>query len=98
MRSAGSAGVFASQGVVYPVVGQWPASLPQGCHIVRQVVPTPSTLRPGSYRWYMVRDYAPTVIATVQIHVMSEPFEVVARDTAPLTASGTSSGRTRDQQ
>lgn len=77
-------GVFASRGVIYPVVGVWPATLPDGCHVVRQRIPTPATLPPGSYRFYMVRDYAPTIIASVQRHVESEPFEILASGTGNI--------------
>ncbi len=70
-------GVFASGGVIYPILGAWPATLPDGCHVVRAKIQTPTTLPPGSYRLYMVRDYAPTVIATVQRHIESEPFDIV---------------------
>lgn len=70
-------GVFASNGVITPHVGVWPASLPDGCHVVHMRVTTPKTLSPGSYRFYMVRDYRPTLLGRVQRHIQSDAFEVV---------------------
>lgn len=70
-------GVFASGGRIFPLIGKWPATLPPGCHVVRQVIATPTTLAPGSYKFYMSRDYAPTVIATTQTHVETTPFTVI---------------------
>jgi hypothetical protein len=70
-------GVFASTGKIYPLIGKWPATLPPGCHVVREVIATPQTLAPGSYKFYMAREYAPTVIATTQTHVETTPFTVI---------------------
>lgn len=71
-------GIFASNGVMIPVAGVWPASLPDGCHVMHLRLDTPRSLAPGSYRFYMVRHYQPTMVASVQRHVMSEPFTVAA--------------------
>jgi hypothetical protein len=70
-------GVFSSGGVIYPHVGKWPAELPRGCHVVRLMVLTPDYLPPGSYKFYMARDYQPTVVASVQVLVESAAFEIV---------------------
>lgn len=73
-------GVVASSGVITPLSMTWPETLPVGCHVVHLRLPLPSSLPPGSYRLYLARHYQPTLIASVQRYVASEPFEVVTGD------------------
>lgn len=70
-------GIFASNGVITPAGIVWPASLTRGCHVVHLRFDTPRSLRPGSYRFYMLRHYQPTGVGDVDMEVRSETFTVV---------------------
>lgn len=73
-------GMFASNGVLVPAGAVWPATLPPGCHVVHLRLTVPPAVTPGSWRFYMVRHYQPTLLGGVSRHVQSEAFDVVDAD------------------
>ena len=76
-------GVLATSGVVVPLLGVWPATLPKGCHVVHIRIPIPLDTPPGNYKCYLVREHRPSALTSQGLRFESEAFDIVAATGAP---------------